>query len=424
MGVSFLGPALIDVAERINSDIDEISSKASIPSSFVSLVAAIGIGFLIRFINRQWFIIASFFVVGSGYIWLPNVTSILSLAFCLSVESIFHLGIDIASNAWLLALWRGGSTHLMQGLHCTWAFGSAVAPLVVAPFLSLNGTEVTIFNKTLNKNVTFFVSGTESRIIVPYYISAGLHVIFGIIFMILYFFIRYDESNEKSESDSHTEKNSNVTFSKLSSAIVVGMAIIAICTTEGAEVSTAHFTPAMIVGLGFSKSMGAYMSSARAFIYAISRIIGGFAACKFPIQIILFFSFFTVLGSCVIIIIATNIATASPQVSEALLWIGFAFMGLGYGPIYPGIMSFTESYVKLSDFTVGLFIAVGSVNVILQFYVIGHWIKPMPTILIYYVISSVSVSLIVFISLILFIRKTAKPVVRETDWNMSTTQIT
>ena len=131
------------------------------------------------------------------------------------------------------------------------------------------------------------------------------------------------------------------------------------------------------------------------------------------IKIIILISFATVLGSNIIIIIASFIAISSPGLSEAMLWVGFTLLGFGFGPIYPGIMSFTESYIKLTDLTISLFIAIGSVPIILSFYLVGHWIAQLPIIMIYFVLACVIVSFATFIGLIIFIKNTAKPIDRK-----------
>lgn len=53
-------------------------------------------------------------------------------------------------------------------------------------------------------------------------------------------------------------------------------------------------------------------------------------------------------------------------------------MGFGSGPVYPGTMSNTEKYVKLSDFTCGLFASVGSTNIILNLVLVWKYLEEIP----------------------------------------------
>lgn len=410
MLASFFSTGLLDIADQINSNVDNISTKASIPSSFVTLISAILVGYVLRFLNRQWFLIVSLFAIAIMVtLWLPNTYSVIGLALFLSVSSIASMGIDITSNSWLLAIWRGGSAHLLQGLHFTWAFGSAVGPLVMAPFLSVK-TNVTVvhFNETTQLNETSFnVTQSDSHFYIPYYLVGALNAISGLIFIVLFITIRYDEREENSDS-TETDSSTKYTFSKSASATVIGLALFSVCALEGAEVSTAHYMPTMIVGLGFTKTKAAYMASARGAVYTFSRVIAGYAATKLSIKIILIISFVTVVGSNVLVIIGSNLADSNPGLAEGLLWIGFSLIGLGFGPIHPGLISFNENYIKLTDFTVGLFSAVGSISVILNFYVVGHWIESEPIIMIYYVLGCMIVSLILFVILIIFVEKKSK----------------
>lgn len=75
---------------------------------------------------------------------------------------------------------------------------------------------------------------------------------------------------------------------------------------------------------------------------------------------------------------------------ERLLWVGFALMGFGFGLIYPETMNYTERYVKLSDFTCGVFVSVGSINIILNLVLVGQYLEEMPIISIYSVLVAAS----------------------------------
>lgn len=214
------------------------------------------------------------------------------------------------------------------------------------------------------------------------------------------------------------EDSSEYTFSKGASALIVGMAIVIICFDSGAEVSTLDYNTAFIVGLHFPKKTGAYISSARGFTFTAARAIAGLIAIKVPINIILLFSMFLFLGANLLLAFASMqqkiLATVLDQGTvETLLWIGFSMMGFGVGPIYPGTMSYTEKYVKLSDFTCGLFVSVGSINIILNLAVVGEHLEKTPIIMIYNVLVAAIVMIVVFISLMIIVKKTAKRIVNE-----------
>ena len=76
-------------------------------------------------------------------------------------------------------------------------------------------------------------------------------------------------------------------------------------------------------------------------------------------------------------------------------------------------MSYTEKYVKLSDFTCGLFVSVGSINIILNLAVVGKYLEEMPIIMIYNVLAAAIVMIVMFISLMIIVKRTAKPIVNE-----------
>lgn len=436
MGVTLVGPALLDLADQVGSNVNQLSSHALVIQAIFYTVTALGGGVLCRYVNRQWFLIVCILVCAATQIWTPFTDSLLMLTICLSVSSAFGGGIDVAANAWLLAIWRGGSTHLMQGLHFSWALGSAVAPLVMAPYLSVR-------NETLSENRTKLEGGaekmlyqtltsnhetlsnetqtSESEIYIIYYASGALYIILASIFIALYYFVPYSESNEKSDMADAIEDSSEYTFSKCASALIIGIAIVIICFDAGAEVSTFDYNTAFIVGLHFPKKTGAYISSARGFAFAAARAIAGFVAIKVSINIILLFSMFLLLGANFLLAFASMpqriLATALDQGTvETLLWIGFCMMGFGVGPIYPGTMSYTEKYVKLSDFTCGLFVSVGSINIILNLAVVGKYLEEIPIILIYNVLAAAIVMIVMFISLMIIVKRTAKPIVNEKNF--------
>lgn len=50
-------------------------------------------------------------------------------------------------------------------------------------------------------------------------------------------------------------------------------------------------------------------------------------------------------------------------------------MGLGFSPVNPETMSYTEKYVKISNFTCRPFVSVGSIDVIPNLVVVGKYLE-------------------------------------------------
>lgn len=423
--------AMDDIVKMVRSDVATFSKSAMVSHTVVYCFAAVIGGSLSYLINRQLYLTISLLVSAGAKIWLPFTSTLLQATICQALSGLGGAGIDVATNAWLLAIWREGSGSLMQTMHFCFAVGTSLSPLLTEPFLSSSRVAVnetttllTIGNQTIDNQTTGnqtignqttenqTVIQSESQIHIPLFICGALYLVSTLSFSLLHFVSPYDEKNERMKEKEEKELNTS-SFSPRLSRLVLAIASLILMFDVGSEVSTFDYNTVFVIRNGFNAHKAAFVSSVKSISFTLSRAVAAVVAVKVPIRIVLYFSIcINAIGNG-IILYSTKLPVQSLDTStdeemvtkETMIWLGFAFIGFGFGPLYPAVLSFVENYIKLTTFICGVFVFVGAWSTILNFLVVGKFIEEYVNVLTYFNLISITGVAISFILLDVIVRK-------------------
>lgn len=363
--------ALIDITEITNTSVNEISSYSFVASSVSYCCCSLIGGYFGKDVDRHIRLFSAMLLSGLARLAIPLSRSLWDYTVIMILVGISNAGIDIGANSWLLNIWTHGLSNMyMQGMHFTWALGSAISPLVAEPFLSrtLNQT-VTVFNQTTKVNETSIKQvTTDSLILYPFSLCAFLHLVSCIILIVLYCVSSSDERSmreeeeELIESETHYEDKSSPskTFIILMAGAVIGL-------ETGMEVNTFNYLTVFAVGHKYTKSTGTFLLSALTICFTISRGLSTIAASKVPIEWILCSSL-TIISSSIALL------TFLPDAGDPYLWIGFCLIGFGFGPFYAATFSYLSQHMNISTSICGIFIFLSSLSVIVNDLTVGKLI--------------------------------------------------
>ena len=330
-------------------------------------------GYFGKDIDRHIYLFSAVLLSGLARLAIPLSRSLWDYTVIMILVGISNAGMDIGANSWLLNIWSHGLSNMyMQGMHFTWALGSAISPLVAEPFLSktLNQT-ITVFNQTTKVNETSIKQvTTDSLILYPFSLCAFLHLVSCIILIVLYC---VSSSNERSmreeeeelmEGENHYEDTDKSSPSK---TFIILMAGAVIGLETGMEVNTFNYLTVFAVGHKYTKSTGAFLLSALTICFTISRGLSTIAASKVPIEWIL-------CSSLTMISFATALLTFFADAGDAFFSIGFCLIGFGFGPFYAGTFSYLSQHMNISTSICGIFIFLSSLSVIVNDLTVGKLI--------------------------------------------------
>lgn len=380
----------------------------------------IAAGWAFNLINRQLCFVASIAASGLALFAVPFVHDLYFFIVSQAVLGFFTAGMDVAGNAWILEIWQEIANPYMQGMHFCYAIGMTIAPLIAEPFLSPdikrenktvisvdNGTSIAFFNVTKGEVVADVIA-RESQIAVPYTICAiVLFAAAGLLFT-LYVKTPYlhpvrTVSTAKSSSSSQDLVNSandeNINLISLQTprryyitVIVLGSALL--CFYSGIEMNTFTFFPdfAVYIDLHLSKSKAAFMTSLLSAAFACSRGISIIVATRFKPMNMLY-------TNMILIGVGNSMMLMFANTSEHMLWLSLVLMGFGYSCVFPGIYSFLEERINVTNTLCGVFMFASSIATTINPIILGYYIESNPLIFVYINLFSLVTCLSLFIGL-------------------------
>lgn len=372
-GSNLIPTALLDITDITKTSVNEISSYSFVASSVSYCCSSLIGGYFGKDIDRHIYLFSAVLLSGLARLAIPLSRSLWDYTVIMILVGISNSGIDIGANSWLLNIWSHGLSNMyLQGMHFTWALGSAISPLVAEPFLSktLNQT-ISILNQTTKvKEESVKEVTTDSLILYPFSLCAFLHLVSCITLIVLYCVSSSDEGSVREEeeqlmeSGNHCEdtddKSPSKTFIILMAGAVIGL-------ETGMEVNTFNYLTVFAVGHKYSKSTGAFLLSALTVCFTISRGLSTIAASKVPIEWIL-------CSSLTMISFAIALLTFLADAGDPYLWIGFCFIGFGFGPFYAATFSYLSQHMNISTSICGFFIFLSSLSVIVNDLTVGKLI--------------------------------------------------
>ena len=418
LGFSIIGPTLLDVAELVRASFHEVSFGV-VARSATYCAGALFFGWAFNLINRQLGFVVNLLISGLSLLAIPFVRS---LYFFIAAQAVFGFsiaGLDVAGNAWILEIWQEGANPYMQGLHFSYAIGMTIAPLIAEPYLSPevrrqnatiisvdNGTTAEFFNLT-NATSAADVIASESRIAIPFAICSLSLTLAAILLFTLYFTSPYTESLRTASqakiisSGRHLadrdEEASNLIpvetpkeyFFKI---VILGSCLL--CFYCGIELNTFTFLQDFVVysDLRLTKSTGAYMLSVLSATFAACRGISIFVATRVKTTHMLYTNMLLIGTGNVILLIFGNS-------NEQLLWLGLIIIGIGCSCVFPGIYSFLEERINVTNSVCGCFMFTSSIATTTNPILVGYFIESMPMIFVYINVVSLVICIFIFMAL-------------------------
>lgn len=208
---------LIDLLHINNDTMSFTLAFASLAYSFGGLLG----GFLFNYMTRPIMVSIFYIFFGLCNYVTPFVTSSIVFTVITCFKMICAGGADCGNNVWTLDIWPGKDQWL-QALHFTFAVGTAIGPLIAEPFLSedhkgssleLDGALAALAGKTSGSS-TINDQNNETKIHIPFAISATLSLISGFTILYLHFL-----SERRHKADALLEQTQNIKLKTISSSI-------------------------------------------------------------------------------------------------------------------------------------------------------------------------------------------------------------
>lgn len=161
--IAILGPTLLDLQQRTNTNIKQISTVFTV-RSVGYLVGSIVGGVLFNVFNHSCLVGFFLLLTAIGTALAPWWQQLSKLMACISFVGVSMGLLDTGGNVVCLELWGRQSAPYMQALHFSFGLGAFVAPLVAAPFLS---TLPVATNETLLPNITTPLANFTTTVMTP-----------------------------------------------------------------------------------------------------------------------------------------------------------------------------------------------------------------------------------------------------------------
>ncbi|KAI1278391.1 Major facilitator superfamily domain-containing protein 4A [Halotydeus destructor] len=428
--VAILGPTLLDVALLVNISIKEVSYGFVVNQGAFCLSSLIWGWAFNRVVSRELGLILSLVMCCLSVICIPFCREILTYLIAMGFLGASFAGLDIATSAWIIEIWKENSNTYLQLLYFLASIGNTVSPIMSAPFLAPEGEGLshletgnasTTFSPNsssviITENITADVS--KSRIEIPFGVCAVITLFSIIIQVILYFKFNtkhksVDISPEVQQSD--TKQNGDHGQSALDSndetqskvyywsIITVGSLLFCffICTIE----NTRNYLPAFVVNcnLKLSKSTGSYMSSAFIGAFTLARLCSIFIAAKLKASHMLIADFILVIAGNIIVLFSANSW-------ELGLWIGFVIMGIGSASCVGAMYAMIEERIVVDNFVCGIMMFGSAIATTISPLFNGDFLEGFPVIYIIINLSSLAVCIVLYFSIfIIDMLKVRKP---------------
>ena len=304
-------------------------------------------------------------------------------------------------------MWGTDGGPYMQALHFFFGIGSILGPILSEPFLSVkNETQIELLGNYLNesnthslihlsdiswdKNETF-----HSKLWIPYTISSLTAVISAIIFLILFLTIRYKTpQNRRSIQESDESQQLVVETNTQSSGFkfecfdcptlwMIAISCLFLIVYAGQETAYFQFSASFATetDLHLSKKTAAFMASALALSFTITRALSILIAIKISPQIMIYIDCFVIFNAQLIILFYAN-------TNENYLWLGNVLMGTGFASIFPSFYPFIEKNLKISNIIGSIFIFCTGLSSCVCPLIVGLFIESKPFMLIYLCLTS------------------------------------
>ena len=293
---------------------------------------------------------------------------------------------DATQIVWIMEIWQNEAGPFIQAQHFSYALGSLVPSLVLAPFLTKEPEE----EEGVSTTTTESSANPTQKLVVPFIIVGVFVSLAALTQLLLFIFARYYppppeqgrlDAKPLPETNNNDEKTGIMPVKPtrnwyrikliLVTALFMGM-------YQGMEVCTFQFmsTFAQKGGLGLSESQGANIQSGLTGSFAVGRGLGILIILRIPPQLIMCVNLVLVVcGSIILLVFADN--------SHALLWTGTVVLGLGYSTIYASWCAFIERHLLFTQWVGAFTLIFGSAVASIYPLIVGGLIDENPGVITY-----------------------------------------
>ena len=370
----------------LGTSIKDISYGLTIRAVCSSL-GAVMFGFLLTRMNKHVTLGVASLTAAVTTLTLPFFTSVNVFMVFQALVGVAASGIDICSNSWLTDLWSKDFAPYLQGLYFSYACGATLSPLLVGPFLSDHSNETLDIVSIYSSN---YDSDRNNSIRIPFAITTSLQILAAAFLLIAYCIKRIEKANDAAnlEASDYQPTMSAIPSSRYYYQII-GMASLIIFTEVWSESSIFVFVETFAEGCGYSKSSGAYMTSAFTASYMISRGVAAFGATNY--------SSMSIYYSCLTIALIGNaILLVSPGPH---LWVSIIFLGLGLGAVIPTVFVSIGEGIDVSSNVYGILTLISNIASIVNPLIVGTFIEQYPMIFVHAILVGIALQLITVFSL-------------------------
>lgn len=406
--MSIPGPTLLDLRHSCGTDSHSVSLIFT-ARSIGYLVGSLSGGIILDCIKNDQIalIVSSIFVSIGAYMipWCRSLTMLLGTFLVTGLAMGFN---STGSNACCLRIWGKKGAPFLQGLHFAYGVGGFLAPLLAAPFLSVQVQvpgDLTLLGVTQNITMELLseaqnVSDLELKITASETITIPTitiaYTIVGILATLVtgcFIFVYIFSSEETSTVESYVHVN--VRDPGLPFTITV---VILVCLQtgliSGVEVSFAQMLTSYVVKSihNLSKVTGSYMTSVYWGSFTMTRLFSIFLACKTNVKHLLMFDLIlSVTAALVLLTIGAWSVTA--------LWAGTALLGIGVASFFPASLSWIEKYININNRVASSFTFVSSVLEMTVPLYISMYLSTQPNVLFHFMMAATLFCSVIFLSL-------------------------
>ncbi|KAH7948717.1 hypothetical protein HPB49_001181 [Dermacentor silvarum] len=323
------------------------------------------------------------------------------------------------ANVWIIRMWTEKSSPALQLYHLAFGIGGFVGPFIARPFLSnSDGGNATAPNTTDNvylthSNIAFSPvnlvdlansstaqNGTgESSVYYAFGIVGAFYLILTVSMIVLYIIDNADFKPSTPEGESSTaaeEPPNSARFTRIIVAtmcVYIGIYVALECTTSQMVASFAVKSQ-----LHFSKSLSSRVESVFFFSFAASRLTASLITIKV--------SAFWMLVSAHVILLPTAVTLALLGSSNSMvLWVSSALFGVGQGPIYAALISWTSGHINLNNKMMSLAAVTECIGSMSAPVIVGQFLDKDPNVFLYVCLTTVALCAVIFISMYLYVRR-------------------
>ncbi|KAI1290836.1 Major facilitator superfamily domain-containing protein 4B [Halotydeus destructor] len=378
VGFSMMGSILDDMEIQLGSTLRSISfamASRGVTNAAFSLI----FGYVFRFINRQLALAGSLILLALTMAFVPFIATIFQFSAIQAFYGIGFAALQVCINAFMLEIWKQDSNLYMQIQHTCFCIGSIFGPLIARPF------HYAVHDVPANATTTTTTVAPPidhgSQLWIPIFIACGCQLFMATVQIVFFFVSPYQKEDRTVMADGHQEDSEIIAKPSLPKSYyytVILSGAILLCFEGGIELNAGSYlqTFAHNVNPNISISEASYLGSGFYAAFAVSRVVNIFLALKLRTVVMIWIDV-------ILIVLGTVIIFLTAATSVTGLWIGVVVMGIGFSSCWPGVFSFVEERISVTDTISGIFNFFTGLHPIAAPFLQGLYIQTFPMIFAY-----------------------------------------